>query len=61
MMCEVFGLFAHYIPQEGLSRMERGRRRQALVSDYRLIPPSPTEGSVTRLAELNVINCCQSR
>ena len=60
-MCEVFGLFAHHIPQEGLNRMERGRRRQAMVPDYRLILPSPTEGTVTRLAELKVINCCPSR
>ena len=60
-MCEVFGLFAHHIPQEGLNRMERGRKRQAMVPDFRLSLPSPTEGTVTRLAELKVLNCCQSR
>ena len=26
--CEVFNMFAHLIPQEGLSRIERGRKRQ---------------------------------
>jgi hypothetical protein len=25
--CEVFNMFAHLIPQQGLSRMERGRKR----------------------------------
>ena len=29
--CEVFNRFAHLIPQAGLSRIERGRQRQALV------------------------------
>ena len=36
--CEVFNLFAHLIPQEGLSRLERGRKRQGLgqISCWRL-------------------------
>ena len=29
--CELFKLFAGLIPQEGLSRMERGRKRQGMV------------------------------
>ena len=32
--CEVFNLFTHLIPQEGLSRMDRGRKRQGLVPDF---------------------------
>ena len=59
--CEVFGLFSHLIPQEGLSRIERGRKRQGLVPDFQLEVPCATGGKVTRLAELKVINCCQTR
>ena len=33
---EVFGLFSHLIPQEGLSRIERGRKRQGMVPDFQL-------------------------
>ena len=32
-----------------------------MVPDFRLALPSPTEGTVTRLAELKVLNCCPSR
>ena len=32
---EVFNLFASSIPQQGLSRMERGRKRQSIVPDMR--------------------------
>ena len=59
--CEVFNLFAHLIPQEGLNRLERGRKRQALVPDYRLALPDQAHGIVRRLAELKIINCCPSR
>ena len=59
--CEVFGLFSHLIPQEGLNRIERGRKRQGLVPDFQLQVPCPTGGKVMRLAELKVINCCQTR
>ena len=31
IVCEVFNLFSDCIPQEGLNRMESGRRRQVLV------------------------------
>ena len=36
IVCEVFNLFSDCIPQEGLNRMERGRRRQALVPDFKV-------------------------
>ena len=57
---EVWGLFAHLIPAEALTRMERGRKRQALVPDFRLELPCPTGGTMTQLAELKVISCCKS-
>ena len=59
--CEVFGLFSHLIPQEGLSRLERGRERQGMVPDFMLGISDPTGAKVNRLAELKVINCCLSR
>ena len=57
---EVFGLFSHLIPAQALSRYERGRKRQALVPDFRLEMPCPTGGSRFQLAELKVISCCES-
>ena len=59
--CEVFGLFSHLIPQEGLNRLERGRARQGMVPDFMLGISDPTGSKVNRLAELKVINCCLSR
>ena len=59
--CEVFNLFAHLIPQEALNRMERGKRRQAILPDFRLAMPDPVTGISRRLAELKVITCCSSR
>ena len=47
--------------REGLSRIERGRKRQAMVPDFQLEVPCPTGGKVSKLAELKVINCCQTR
>ena len=32
---EVFDEFAHLIPQEGLSRLEPGGKRQGLVPDFK--------------------------
>ena len=58
--CEVFGLFSHLIPQEGLSRLDRARERQGMVPDFMLEISDPTGTKVNRLAELNVINCCLS-
>ena len=59
--CEVFGLFSHLIPQEGLTRLERGRERQGLVPDFLLGLSNPAGGREDRLAELKVINCCLTR
>ena len=59
--CEVFVLFSHLIPQEGLSRIERGRKRQAMVPDFQLEVPCATGGKVSKLAELKVLNCCPTR
>ena len=59
--CEVFGLFGHLIPKEGLSRMESGRARQGLVPDFKIALPDKVEGTKEVLAEIKVINCCPSR
>ena len=34
--CGVFNIFSGLILQRGLSRLEQGRKRQGLVSDFRL-------------------------
>ena len=57
---EVWGLFSHLIPAEALTRMEKGRKRQAIVPDFRLTMPTPTGGSISQLAELKIISCCES-
>ena len=59
--CEVFNLFAHLIPQQGLSRMERGRKRQGLVPDFLLELDGERGQKNDELAELKVICCCPSR
>ena len=59
--CEVFGLFSHLIPQEGLNRMERGRARQGMVPDFLIELPNQAGAKASRLAELKVINCCPTR
>ena len=58
--CEVFGLFSHLIPKEGLSKFESGRARQALVPDFKINLPDPLEGSKMILAELKILSCCPS-
>ena len=58
--CEVFGLFSHLIPRDGLSRLDSGRARQALVPDFRIKIPCPVEGSKMTLAELKILSCCPS-
>ena len=60
MTVEVWGLFSHLIPAEALTRMERGRKRQAIVPDFRMDLPSPNYETRTQLAELKVISCCKS-
>ena len=57
---EVFGLFSHLIPAQALTRLERGRKRQALVPDFRLEMPCPTGGTKLQLAELKVLSCCST-
>ena len=47
-------MFAHLIPREGLSRIERGRKRQGLVPDFMLEVTSERK----ELAELKRISCC---
>ncbi len=57
---EVFGLFSHLIPAQALTRLERGRKRQALVPDFRLEMPSSMGGTKLQLAELKVLSCCST-
>ena len=57
---EVFGLFSHLIPAQALTRLERGRKRQAIVPDFRLEMPCLTGGTKLQLAELKVISCCET-
>ena len=63
--CEVFNIFARLIPQQGLSRLEQGRKRQGLVPDFRLrVPAVDGRGPQVEdlvLAELKVISCCPTR
>ena len=59
--CEVFGLFAHLIPQVGLNRIERGRKRQGLVPDFQLGLSDERGEEKLVLAELKVISCCPTR
>ena len=57
---EVFNLFAASIPQEGLNRMERGRKVQSIVPDMRI--SIPEEGNfVPRLHELKIISSSKTR
>ena len=57
-VCEVFNLFASSIPQAGLSRIERGRRRQGLVPDFKL-RGEEQEGDI--LCELKCMSASNSR
>ena len=59
VMCEVFNLFAGCIPQEGLNRIERGRKRQGLVPDF-LIPAEEGGGSGI-LCELKGMSASNTR
>ena len=61
--CEVFNLFSGLIPQQGLARIEAGRKRQGLVPDFLVREPS-AEGAgdgLLVLAEEKVITCCPTR
>ena len=57
---EVWGLFGHLIPAQALTRMEKGRKRQAIVPDFRIEMPTPLGGTRPQLAELKVISCCET-
>ena len=56
---EVFNIFSGLIPQQGLSRLEQGRKRQGLVPDFCLRVPGANGGGTHELvlAELKVISC----
>ena len=57
---EVFNLLAGSIPQDGLNRMERGRKVQSIVPDMRI--SIPEEGNfVPRLHELKIISSSKTR
>ena len=59
--CEVFNDFSGLIPQQGLARIERGRKRQGLVPDFKVRLPVAGRGAgetEVALAELKVISCC---
>ena len=58
VVCEVFNLFADCIPQAGLARIERGRRRQGLVPDFKLRGEGGT-GDI--LCELKIMSASKSR
>ena len=64
--CEVFNLFSAHIPQQGLSRIERGRKRQGLVPDFLIRMPvgeraGDNQDSKRVLAELKVLSSCPTR
>lgn len=44
---EVFNLFSGLVQQEGLSRVEKTKQRQALVPDMRITMPDPVQAGVT--------------
>ena len=54
--CEVFNLFSREIPQEGLSRIERGRTRQTMVPDYRISIPQAGGRHEQQMFELKVVS-----
>ena len=56
---EVIHLFLQLIPQRGLSRMEKGRKRNAIVPDFKF--PGWGAGEETFLAELKGISSNKSR
>jgi hypothetical protein len=59
--CEVFNLFARELPQEGLSRIERGRTRQTMVPDFKISVPVPGGRKEQRLFEMKVVSSCPTR
>ena len=59
--CEVFNLFAREIPQEGPSRIEKGRTRQTMVPDFKISIPQAGGRSEQQLWELKVVSSCVTR
>jgi hypothetical protein len=57
--CEVFGLFSQDIPQAGLTRMERGRKRQGIIPDF-LLPGGGGDRDAV-LADLKFITGIERR
>ena len=53
VVCEVFNLFASSIPQTGLSRIERGWKRQGLVPEFKL---QGKKGAEEMLCDLKCVN-----
>ena len=59
---EVYGLFAHLIPQDPLSRIDSARSRQSMIPDMKLELFNRLEGRVqSHLAEYKIISCGDSR
>ena len=62
--CGVYGLFSHLIPAQDPTRgegLEWGRKRQALLPDFRLELPNPLGTTDSTLAELKTIGAVCSR
>ena len=59
--CEVFNLFSREIPQEGLARIERGRTRQTMVPDFKILVPEAGGRNEQKLYEMKVISSCPTR
>ena len=72
--CEIFKTFSPCIWQQGLSRIQRGRTRQAILPDFKFERPhllggnpaggnpggrNTAAGRVSTLAELKTITYCQ--
>lgn len=66
VVCEVFNIFASCIPQDDLSRIERGRKRQGLVPDCKLPPEHGAgtggeRGGQATLCKLKCMSASSSR
>ena len=54
-------MFARELPQEGLSRIEKGRTRQTMVPDFKISIPQTGGRSEQQLFELKVVSSCATR
>ena len=57
---EVYNLFSRLIPQQGLTRYERNRKRQAIIPELHIVIPVGRE-SKSVLQEIKVISVSQTR